>query len=75
MISKAARGEAISIRYGIPGFVDWESVFGLGAVFAQMYRLEFCSNPCAGGLPAEKEKEKKKKKKKKDNTLCSYNKT
>lgn len=44
MLVKAARGEAICIRFGIPGFVDWESVFG---PLALGYRLQFFKNPCA----------------------------
>lgn len=57
VISKAARGEAICIRFGIPGFVDWDSVLGYGHELAELYRLQFCRNPCLLDDDARREKE------------------
>jgi hypothetical protein len=44
IINKVARGEAICIRYGIPGFVDWESLFVV--TDHPIDRFRFTRNPC-----------------------------
>jgi len=49
VMSRVARAEVISIRFGISGFVDWDSIFGRGARLSGMYRLEFRANPCDDG--------------------------
>jgi len=46
VINKAARGEAISIRFDIPGFVDWTTVFGSAEKLCRMYDVLFYKNPC-----------------------------
>lgn len=60
VISKAARGEAISIRFDIPGFVDWSTVFGSAEKLCRMYDILFYKNPCGGEPPCAEEIAKRK---------------
>jgi hypothetical protein len=46
VIPKAARGEAISIVYDIPGFVDWDIVLGSAKQLNAVYDVIVCKNPC-----------------------------
>jgi hypothetical protein len=45
IIQKAARGEALSMMYGIPGYMDWDVVFGNRDEFNLLYRMVVCEDP------------------------------
>jgi hypothetical protein len=47
VIPKAARGEAITIVYDIPGFVDWDAVLGSTKQLNSLYDVITCRDPCA----------------------------
>lgn len=41
VIPKAARGEAISSELCVPGYIDWENVFGTESHFRTLYDVQF----------------------------------
>lgn len=50
VINKAARGEAISERLGIPGYVDWSGVFGSAERLAKRFQIAFYKSPDGEGV-------------------------
>jgi hypothetical protein len=51
-VERAARAEAISIYFDIPGYVDWEFVFGDRGELAKACRFQFLRNPCSSETSA-----------------------
>jgi len=45
VIPRAAKGEAVSIVYGVPGFVDWDAVFGSESELRQKFEVETRDDP------------------------------
>jgi hypothetical protein len=46
VLNKAARGEALSVVFDVPGFVDWSMVFGGRGLAGGPYTAVFYRNPC-----------------------------
>jgi hypothetical protein len=46
VLSKAARGEVLSIMYGVPGYIDWREVLGTRESLAEHCNVVVCDDPC-----------------------------